>query len=350
MLKKLTLFSLAILSCTLLYAQSDYEVPFPRPLQSSSDTVSFLMIGDVMMHSRQMEYDYREFLKDITGTIGDADISIANMEFSLAGEPYTGYPSFSAPDGYAEYIYDCGVDVFLIANNHIYDKGTAGLKRTVQIYDRMHDSLGLQYTGISEEPLIIHGKGISFALINFTYEINSPQKGGPKINLMDKESVSRMFDKAKERGVDFILAFPHWGEEFELRHSREQEEWAGWMIEQGADAIIGCHPHVIQDTTHINGVPVIYSVGNAISNMSARNTQLELAVTLRFVRDDNGCRMLEPELDFLWCSLPGMFTDNYATIDVKKWANRKSDWLIESDFERMVETYRRVLDATGIED
>lgn len=348
MLKKLTLLLLSLLLCADLSAQFKHEIPFPKTSFQRNDTVSVFIIGDVMMHSRQMEYDYREFLHDITDRMTEADICISNMEFTLAGEPYTGYPSFSAPDDYAEYIRECGTDIFLLANNHIYDKGTVGLNRTVEKYRQMHDSSGVQYTGIGEEPLIFHCKGLSFAIINFTYEINGAQKGGPSINMMDKESVSRMFAKAKERKVDFIIAMPHWGEEYQLRHSREQEEWAEWMVAQGADVIVGGHPHVVQDTTHIGGVPVIYSVGNAVSNMSARNTQLELAVTLRFVHNGEQTLMLEPSVDFMWCSLPGMFSDNYSTIMIKKWANRKDDWLTESDYFRMIETYERVKDATGI--
>lgn len=350
MLKKLTLFLSAIWLCTALQAQFRYEIPRPKPLCRQSDTVSVFIIGDVMMHSRQMEYDCREFFRDISREIGSADISVANMEFTLAGEPYSGYPAFSAPDSYAHYIQNCGTDVFLLANNHINDKGTEGLERTLGIYSGIRDSLGAQYTGVGNEPLLLHCKGLCLAFINFTYGLNSPQRGGPAINMMSRDSVGKMFRKARERGADFIVALPHWGEEYELHHSREQQEWAEWMVSQGADVIIGSHPHVVQDTTHINGVPVVFSVGNAVSNMSAANTQLELAVTLKFAVSSNETAMLEPSLEFMWCSLPGMFTDNYSVIHIKKWANRKSDWLIESDFNRMIETYKRVKDATGITD
>ncbi|MCQ2151093.1 MAG: CapA family protein [Bacteroidales bacterium] len=346
----MTLIMVSLLFCANVSAQFKYEIPFPGKSLHHRDTASIFIIGDVMMHSRQMEYEYREFLNDIQDKIGAADISIANMEFALAGEPYTGYPSFSAPDDYAEYICECGVDIFLLANNHIYDKGRKGLDRTLAKYGQMRDSLGTWFTGIGEEPLVFRCKGMSFAIINFTYEINGVQSGVTPVNMMDKESVARMFKKAKEKNADFIIAMPHWGEEYQLHHSKEQEEWAEWMVSQGADVIVGGHPHVIQDTTHVNGIPVIYSVGNAISNMSARNTQLELAVTLRFINDDGRMIMLEPSFDFMWCSLPGMFSDNYSTISVKKWANRKSDWLTESDYNRMIETYDRVKDATGIID
>ena len=122
-------------------------------------------------------------------------------------------------------------------------------------------------------------------------------------------------------------------------------------MEQGADAIVGAHPHVVQDTTHIGGVPVIYSLGNAVSNMSAVNTRLELAATLRFVfRKESGEKsVLEPELHFLWCTLPGKKTDGYRTVIVAEQLGRRDDWIDKSDYDNMVSTLERVKAITGIE-
>ena len=88
-----------------------------------------------MMHSRQLQYDHSLFLKDLAPLLSEADLAIANAEFTLAGPPYTGYPAFSAPDGYKNSILDAGVDVLLTANNHILDRGSAGLERTLKQYD-----------------------------------------------------------------------------------------------------------------------------------------------------------------------------------------------------------------------
>ena len=189
--------------------------------------------------------------------------------------------------------------------------------------------------------------------VNFTYGNNlGPQDKWPMVNEMKENDIHAAFERAKEQEAEFIIALPHWGVEYQLRHSSQQERWAKWLIDEGADVIVGGHPHVVQDTTHIKGVPVFYSLGNAVSNMSIENSRLELAVTLRFVVDRASGKktMLEPQLDFMWCTLPGNLTGSYATIYVKEWANRKDDWLIPSDFENMIATYDRVKAATGIED
>lgn len=330
-----------------------------RPLYKA-DTVSMLIIGDVMMHSRQMEYPFGPFLQNISGRMKAADVAVVNMEFTLAGKPYTGYPAFSAPDGYADYVRDCGADIFLTANNHILDKGPRGLERTMQIYRRMEQDGEIRFTGTSADaednaeryPLMVNAGGIRLALVNFTYGTNiSGGDGWPKVNKMRRDDISQALTRAEKNRADFIIVLPHWGVEYELRHSPSQEALAGWLVSHGADAVVGAHPHVVQDSTVISGVPVFYSLGNAVSNMSAPNTQLELAVELRFVRSENGDRsMLPPVVTYLWCSLPGFFTDSYATIAVQDFIGRRSMWKNPSDYDKMMATYRRVKSATGVQD
>lgn len=339
-----------------------YTIPYPRPLHDSQDTLSVFIIGDVIMHAPLFSRDHREFFKNIAKPMKEADIAVANMELTLAGKPYSGYPAFSAPDYIAPYMArDCGVDVFLAANNHITDKGREGLLRTMKIYDGLKDSLGLKVAGVARDehelletcPLILERKGFRIALVNCTYGTNTGLgTEWPKVSRLKKEEMREAFRRAREADADYIIALPHWGEEYHLRHSKEQEELAGWMVDEGADIIVGGHPHVVQDTTHIKGVPVIYSLGNAVSNQAFPNTRIELAVTLRFIHDrvTGTQKMLEPELRFMWCTIHDMLVESYATIFVKEWADRRGDWLTPSDFDNMLETYRRVKEATGIED
>ena len=352
MRKLIILFSLLMLGSSAAMAQYSYVLPPPQALYAPCDTTSLLIIGDVMMHKKQLAHDHGTFLQYIEPHMQKASFCIANMEFSLGGKPYSGYPAFSAPDSYAEYVAECGADVFLLANNHILDRGLKGFKRTLGVYDSLAKTHGTRYTGVGTEPLIIKRRGISIALVNFTYGTNiGSEAASPDVMRMKKEQVGEAIQKARSAGADFIVALPHWGTEYQLKHSSVQENWAHWLVGQGCCAVVGAHPHVVQDTTHINGAPVIYSMGNAVSNMSAENTRLELAVTLRFVFDRNSGtkRMLEPQLDFMWCTLPGRLTHSYATIFIKEWANRRNDWLMSSDYDNMIQTLKRVKSATGIE-
>lgn len=349
---------------------------YVRPIYNT-DTLTIRFMGDVMMHSNQIanahrgasEYDFSSYFSRIEDKIREADLAVANLEFTLAGEPYSGYPCFSAPDTLASYLADCGFDIFLAANNHIFDKGTKGAERTAGIYRRLADERGVMFTGLAgnedelkdNNPLIFRRKGIKLALLNVTYGTNMGLGSHwPKTNyLSSRQQIISALSEAEEKDSDITIALPHWGTEYVLAHSSRQEETAAWLADNGADIIIGAHPHVIQDFQTLpvqdmggtKEVPVAYSLGNAVSNMSAKNTQLELMATLKIVREGNGdIRMLPLEFTYLWCSRPGGYSDSYTVIPVADFAGRRDEWKNGWDYDRMMETYRHVSKVTGIKD
>lgn len=378
------LLALATLLATAAFASmSAQELTMPerwtrsliyvRPIYNQ-DTLTIRILGDVMMHTAQIksavregsEYDFSSYFSLIEDQIKEADIAIANMEFTLAGDPYSGYPCFSAPDTLADYLADCGFDIFLAANNHIFDKGAKGAARTLETYRRLEEDRGIRFTGLAgneEElnrntPLTIRAKGIKLAMVNATYGTNlGLGSGWPKTNyLSSRAQLASALSRAKEADADITMVFPHWGTEYVLRHSSGQEETAVWLAENGADMIIGAHPHVIQDfqmleTKGTRKIPVAYSLGNAVSNMSAKNTQLELMATARIVIHGNGdIETLPVEFTYLWCSRPGGFNDSYTVVPVAEFIGRKEEWKGPWDYEKMVDTYIYVKEQTGIED
>ena len=341
-------------------AQFKYTPQPARPL-FTRDTLTVCIMGDMMMHTAQIEdahkggdtYDFGTYFKHLKDRIESADIAIANMEYTLAGKPYTGYPAFSAPDSYATYLAECGFDVFLCANNHIFDKGSKGAVRTLEKFRQ----LDIRYCGLagSEKelnettPLVILIKGMHIALVNFTYGVNlGADAHWPKVNFMSsKDEIADALKKAQN--TQLTLALPHWGVEYSLRHSDRQRKMAVWLAENGADMIIGAHPHVVQDCEKIGDVQVAYSLGNAVSNMSAENTQIELMATVKIVREENGdTKVLPIEFTWLWCSRPGGYCDSYSVLPVEEFIDRKHEWKGEWDYEKMMKTYRHVRKTTGI--
>ena len=350
----------------------------PRPLYHTPDTVSVVFMGDMMMHRDQISnakvgednFELSEYFPRIEHLIKRADIAVANMEFTLAGKPYTGYPCFSAPDSYAEAVAESGVDIFLTANNHILDKGRKGIDRTLGIYSKMESEGRVRHTGAALSaqddslrfPLKVVSKGMRLAFINFTYGTNfGISEEFPKVHRIDTAEIAGAIRSAKLSGADFIIALPHWGNEYVLSHSKQQGRLARWLAENGCDAIIGTHPHVPQDieTLTVTGadgtcsrkVPVVYSLGNLISNMSAPNTQVGMMVTLRFTKDKFGDKnMLEPLLTMTWCSRPGHLTRSYTTIPIKEYVGKRGLWLNPWDYDKMITSYERVKKETGIID
>ena len=354
---KISGFMTFIMSLFCLVTASAQEIRseikwFPARSLYMPDTLTICFTGDIMMHSRQMEFDFSGYFKEMEHIFKAADIMVGNMEFPLAGEPHSGYPQFSAPDIYAEYVAESGVDIFLCANNHILDKGSAGAERTLEQYRKLSGTHGIRFTGAagsqeeleSTTPLIVETKGVKIAFINFTYGTNlGSTKHWPKINYMNQKEFLRVaLQKAKEE-ADLTIVLPHWGEEYQLIHSENQENMACWLVENGADMIIGTHPHVVQDTGSINGVPVAYSLGNAVSNMSAPNTQIGMTMTAKFSIGVNGRPKLESFAPtYTWCSRPGGFGTSYAVIPVEDQIGKRDGWIGDWEYDKMVTTYERI--------
>lgn len=386
--KTILLWLLWLLPAVLRAQIAPVWIPF-EDFSFRKDTVSIVLVGDVMMHGPQSRdafrvyekshpgarreehshYDFSTFFLHVKDRIAQADLAIANMEFTLAGPPFTGYPSFSAPDTYPEYIISCGFDVLLCANNHILDKGSEGLRRTIRIYDTLEASHDIVYTGVSKNeaedlsryPVFVVVKGVKLAIINFTYGTNSgPSSRWPKVNLMRKDDIARAIARAKEQHADILIAIPHWGVEYQQRHSREQGELARWMAAQGVDLIIGHHPHVVQDyellevtdaEKGLRRVPVLYSLGNAVSNQNDLEARLEALAEVKVAVHGRDKRVLpRPQVTFLWCTKPGMVENSYSVLPVREYLGREDLWRVKDDYKNMVNTYNQVKAKTGIED
>src|SRR5690606_14556216 len=118
-------------------------------------------------------YDYASCLAYMKPYIESADIAFGNLEVTLAGPPYKGYPQFSSPDALAVALKEVGFDVLVTANNHSVDRGRQGIERTIRVLD----SLGIPHTGtfpdevsrLNEYPLILIKNGFTLALLNYTY-------------------------------------------------------------------------------------------------------------------------------------------------------------------------------------
>ena len=363
------LFAFASGGETVRFEHRPALLPKPGAL-FQSDTLTIRMIGDVMMHTKQIEvahikdsiYDFSSYFSLIKDSLEQADICIANMEFTLAGKPYTGYPAFSAPDCFIEYLASCGIDVFLCANNHIYDKGCKGLERTIRMVKGLSDKgYGIHLCGAAADsehiektsPLTLRAKGMRVSMVNFTYGTNlGADRHWPKVNYMsDKEHISDALKKSTSS--DLTIALPHWGEEYSLKPSDSQRSMARWLADNGADLIIGTHPHVPQtfETTPEMNIPVVYSLGNAVSNMSAPNTQMELMATIRLARHPNGdIELLPLQMTYLWCSRPGGFGKSYTVIPVKDFIDKKDLWTGSWDYDKMISTYNKVKETIKIED
>ena len=283
--------------------------------------ITLLFAGDLMQHITQInaaridgdKYDYTDCFALVRPLIEEADIAIGNFEVTLGGKPYRGYPCFSAPDEYVLAIRDAGFDVLLTANNHSLDSGRKGLERTI----RMLDSLRIPHCGTyatpearqKEYPLLIEKKGFRLALLNYTYGTNGLVVKEPNVvNYIDTTIIARDIVAAQAMQPDAIICCIHWGQEYQTRQNREQEQLADWLLAHGVTHIIGSHPHVVQPievrgTEETGRHLVVYSLGNYLSNMMNKNCDGGLMVTLELEKD-SVTRMKDASYQLVWVSRP----------------------------------------------
>ncbi len=257
-------------------------------INRDSSSAVFLFAGDVMGHEPQITaarksdgtYDYGSNYRLVQSYIQQADWAMTNLEVTLAGAPYTGYPTFSSPDALALALKNAGFDVLQTANNHSCDKGLKGVIRTLDVLD----SLGLDHLGSyrnpeereKQYPYIKTVNGIRLCFLNYSYGTNGlPIPAGTVVNLIDTAVIRKDLEKAKQKSTDFIICTFHWGAEYQRVESSEQLRIAEFSALHGADLIIGGHPHVVQPVKKVyagnrDSVWTFFSLGNYISNQRDR--------------------------------------------------------------------------------
>jgi poly-gamma-glutamate capsule biosynthesis protein CapA/YwtB (metallophosphatase superfamily) len=294
---------------------------------STKGKISLLFTGDIMGHGAQIaaaynketgNYEYDSCFLFIKPFLEQADFAIGNLEVTLAGPPYKGYPQFSSPDGLAVALKNSGFDVLVTANNHAADRGFKGASRTLRILD----SLEFMHTGTFSDaaardslvPLLLEKNGIRIALLNYTYGINGLPMPLPVIVAhIDTARMAMEIKKCKDLQADFIIAELHWGNEYERVPNAAQKRLADWLFSKGVMAVIGSHPHVIQpifdESIQIKSIVigpglnqyneilpetkkdisrnslVVWSMGNLVSNQPERYRNGGIMVSLDLVKD-----------------------------------------------------------------
>ena len=259
----------------------------PETIEPEPEKMQIVMAGDMLMHDKIIEtgkledgtYNYDHLFANVAEFISAADLAILNQEVITGGPRYgyTGYPSFNSPYQLADAEAKAGFDVLLLASNHTLDKTKNGVLNCMEYLDTNLPDLG--YVGInhSQEEQDNHiytfeANGIKVAILNYTYGTNGiplPADMPYIVNLLDEDKVRSDIRKAEEI-ADFTIVCPHWGTELKLDIDSSQKKWANIFVEEGADLVLGAHPHVIEPiewVTHENGnkMLVYYSLGNFVN-------------------------------------------------------------------------------------
>jgi poly-gamma-glutamate synthesis protein (capsule biosynthesis protein) len=346
----------------------DTLAPLLRGEVQHDSVLTLLFAGDIMGHDGQIAsaYDdstgtwsYESVFSFIAPLISAADIAIGNLEVTLGGPPYKGYPRFSSPDALAVACRNAGFDILVTANNHAADRGPKGIFRTIRVLD----SLDIKHTGTwnsSEErdtlaPLMITSDSITLALLNYTYGTNGIVVPPPAtVAYIDTVRAATDIAVAASKDADATVIFVHWGIEYDTLPSTLQKQTAAAFLGSGADMVIGSHPHVLQpmitDTAsgHLN-YPVVWSMGNFVSNQRTRRRDGGAMVRIEMVLQGDSAVITDAGYLLTWVYTPTEAGKRkYYVLPCAEYENQPEFFQSSSDYDAMmlfVKDARRLLDS-----
>lgn len=271
----------------LLYCEAQGRVPCPgenliwQPCHSSEET-TLAFTGDInfsegYVTTRKMDSSPNGILdcfsSDLLELMKGVDVMTVNNEFtySTRGEPLSGKAfTFRADPGRVELLDAFGTDLVNLANNHVYDYGPDALLDTMATLKEA----GFPYVGAgknleeAKKPyyFVCNGWKIAIAAAtqierstNYTKEATEDSPGVLKTLQPDK--FAEVLKDAKKNS-DIVIAFVHWGTEGDSYFGADQRALAEEFVAAGADAVIGGHTHCLQGFEVMDGVPILYSLGN----------------------------------------------------------------------------------------
>jgi poly-gamma-glutamate synthesis protein (capsule biosynthesis protein) len=238
-------------------------------------TIAFC--GDIMLGAEVGERigstTIAEWLEGVSDAWSGADLLIGNLECPcvLKAEPVASpLPElvFYAPVSRLAELAAAGFSALTIANNHILNCGSLGLMETVEGLN----SAGLYHAGAgmnlaeATQPAFIPVLGSTVALVAFCY---GPPAGrsSPGVAPHDFKTMGEALESARAR-ADLVIAALHGGLEYSDVPPSETRARFRFLAENGADIVVGHHPHVLQGLEWIGDVPVAYSLGDFLFHNS----------------------------------------------------------------------------------
>ena len=292
-----------------------------QPVQSSGEipedaTVIHLVaagdvnVSDAVVASGGPDYDYTDTFLDIAHLLAEGDITVVNFEGNLCGAPYGN--SHSAPQSFAEALDRCGVDLVQLANSYSIYQGISGLQATIQsVRDAGMEPLGVY----ADERAYKAGKGytirevegVKIAFVAFTKGMDGmtlPQGSEHCVNVLysdydstyqsvNSSAINKVLDAVEEEKPDLTVAMLHWGSEYNDTVSKSQESIVSLLQGRGVDAIIGTHPHYVQEIAHdpATGNFVAYSLGDLLSDGKRAGTEYSIILNLEITKTSEGTKV-----------------------------------------------------------
>lgn len=245
-------------------------------------SVKLILLGDVMLgrsvttQSLKLNNPKYPFLK-VADRLKKADLVLGNLEapFVEGCKKTDSGMIFCADPKMVEGLSYANISAVSLANNHINNYGQKGLNDTKKTLTEAK----IDYTG--DGNLVVKEiHGVKIGLLGFNFVSSQPTSLDYK-----------MINDSKKL-VNILIVSVHWGEEYQENPNQLQKGIAVKLVENGADVVVGHHPHWVQSSEKVNGKPVYYSLGNFVFDQPwSEKTKEGLAVEMTF----NGTNLVQEE-------------------------------------------------------
>lgn len=279
---------LLLVGAVLLFWMIQTTQPVKASEENDSERVRIIAMGDNLIHSSVYDaadavdgtidgqYDFKPFYRLIKPKIAEADVAFVNQETIVGGKELglSSYPMFNSPEEVATALKDTGFDVINGATNHSLDKLDQGVINAIDNFQKVGLPLiGVNKTAADQDKVtIIEKNGLKIAFLAYTYGTNGMvANDNYRVNYLDQDLIKKQVEIAKKE-ADAVVVSAHWGTEDSTEADDDQKTWAKFFADQGVDAVIGTHPHVIQPIEWVEGTEghktlVAYSIGNGLNGM-----------------------------------------------------------------------------------
>ena len=265
-----------------------------------------LNVTDKVVASGGVGYDYTNTFLDVVPLLGDADLTAVNLEGIVAGAPYGG-ENRSTPQPLLNALAAAGVDIVQTANSYTIKKGVSSLSTTL----RSIELAGMDPVGAFADKAeykktggynLYTVQGVKVAVVGFTKGMDSmtlPAGSENCVNLLytdysstyrdvDTQGITKLLRAIADEKPDVTIALLHWGSEFNDSHSDSQDEIRKLLLAEGVDAIIGTHPHYLQEMAfdEAAGTFVAYSLGDFFSDGEKAGTEYSVVLDLEITKNN----------------------------------------------------------------
>jgi poly-gamma-glutamate synthesis protein (capsule biosynthesis protein) len=241
---------------------------------------------------------------DVAPVLASADLATVNLEGDLCGAPYGS--NGTAPQTMAQALRNAGVDMIQLANSYAINRGISGLMTTINSVKQA----GMEPVGVFADDEQFESKrgfslfqvqGVRIAVVAFTKGMDGTAlvPGYENcVNILytdysttyqkiDKDKIGQVMEAVQAQKPDITIALLHWGSELNDNISDSQKSICQLLQSYGTDAIIGTHPHFVQeiDFDSENGTLVAYSLGDLIGDIPEAGTEYSIILDLEITKD-----------------------------------------------------------------